>query len=414
MQVVVEFGTRRVEFHARKDELIAFRLGSPALDDAELKRRTRQVLEEPLDFPPLRQVVVPGDRLVIPVEPGLPGFEVILSEILLILEEAGLGSDVSVTLLATEPLPANMLAAGVASRVPLVVHNPDDTTRIAYLASTAGGRRIYLDRQLTDADVVLPVGWLGYDPIVGYHGPWAEIFPGLSNRDTLLAYHQAGIDSQEHRDRSLLGESAEVSWLLGSQFQVGVEVTTTGVADVLAGESAKLQAHGKKLIDQSYRLRTNRPADLVLAGLGVNWRPTTWSDLADGLANAHNLCRFGGRIVVLSELDALAGPALNFLSTQVDPREGPTLLRGRQNDVDFAEARSIALATSHAEVYLLSKLDSSFVEDLGLIPLETPSQAQKLLDASPSTVVLSPAEWMRAQVFEADPESLPANPSKGS
>ena len=69
------------------------------------------------------------------------------------------------------------------------------------------------------------------------------------------------------------------------------------------------------------------------------------------------------------------------------------------------EARSIALAISHAEVYLLSRLDPSLVEDLGMIPLETPSQAQKLLDANPSCVVLSPAERMRAQVSEGDPDT---------
>ena len=54
--------------------------------------------------------------------------------------------------------------AGVTFRT----HDPDDRANLAYLATTAGGRRVYLDRDLTDADFVLPVGRLAYDPLLGY------------------------------------------------------------------------------------------------------------------------------------------------------------------------------------------------------------------------------------------------------
>ncbi len=66
-----------------------------------------------------------------------------------------------------------------------MVHDPDDRAQIAYLASTKEGRRVYLNRLLTDADVVVPVGRLGYDPILGFRGPWSLLFPGLSDRETL-------------------------------------------------------------------------------------------------------------------------------------------------------------------------------------------------------------------------------------
>ena len=47
-----------------------------------------------------------------------------------------------------------------------------------YLAATKEGRRIYLNRSVIDADVVIPVGRIGFHPIMGYRGPWSVIFPG--------------------------------------------------------------------------------------------------------------------------------------------------------------------------------------------------------------------------------------------
>ena len=60
----------------------------------------------------------------------------------------------------------------------LVEHDPADRSRMAYLSSTKEGRRVYLNRHVTDADVVIPVGRVGYDPVLGYRGPWNVSFRG--------------------------------------------------------------------------------------------------------------------------------------------------------------------------------------------------------------------------------------------
>src|SRR5690606_33190636 len=108
---------------------------------------------------------------------------------------------------------------------------------LGYLASTKAGRRIYLNRALTEADVVVPVGALGFDPVLGYRGPWSTLFPGLSNAETQQAERRSAAGSG--RRGSVLEESAEVSWLLGSLFHVGVlpGVGGSGAAGVIAGEA---------------------------------------------------------------------------------------------------------------------------------------------------------------------------------
>ena len=93
------------------------------------------------------------------------------------------------------------LALALPEGVALAIHNPADRKQLAYLASTSEGRRVYLNRLLTDADVVVPVGRLGYDAVLGYRGPWGLIFPGLSDQETARSFRALTTAEWPRRDR---------------------------------------------------------------------------------------------------------------------------------------------------------------------------------------------------------------------
>ena len=59
---------------------------------------------------------------------------------------------------------------------------------MAYLAATDDGEPIMLNRLLTDADVVLPIGCLHSEPPTGYFGIHTPVFPTFSDHETLLAF----------------------------------------------------------------------------------------------------------------------------------------------------------------------------------------------------------------------------------
>src|SRR5262249_10539075 len=163
-----------------------------------------------------------GDQVVVALDPEVPNRATVVAMVVAILENAGVEAS-SVTLLVPPggpPLSAESLPAGVRH----VAHDPEDRPGLAYLSSTATGRRVYLSRLVTDADFVLPVGLLGYDPVLGYRGPWSTLFPGLSDRETLRSLRPMPVDEAPDPDRPApaLDESVEVSWLLGSQFHIGI------------------------------------------------------------------------------------------------------------------------------------------------------------------------------------------------
>jgi hypothetical protein len=329
--------------------------------------------------------------VVLPVAADLPDPLAVLEPIARTLREAEVGS---IDLISSMPL--NLPLPDATWHV----HDPDDRAGIAYLATTEEGRRVYLGRLLTDADLVIPVGTLGYDPALGYRGPWSVVFPGSSDRETIARYQNLTSDEPAARDRPTLAlrESAEVSWLLGCQLQVGVVPGVDGVLRVFAGVESVLRGKALEALDAAWTFTVEERAELVVAGVGAPGRPTSLETLAAGIATATRLVRRGGKIVVLSRAQGELGPALRALRGLDDPRVGLARLRGHETDADFATARQLAASLAWADVYLHSALEAGEVEDLGMVPLERPAEARKLVASAHSVTVLSQADRTRAQV----------------
>ncbi len=393
MHVAVEYQDERLDFELPAEHVVASWIGPPGLEAPRGVEALRDALERPLDYPPLRQIVVPGDRLVIAFDQTILPARGFLEAITQTLDQAGVGPE-NITVVA--PRDGNGLEGAIPSGVTLVVHDPDERGELAYLATTKQGRRIYLNRHLTDADVVVPVARLGYDPVVGYRGPWSLLFPELSDRATIKAIRSQSSRETANNPRSRalpkLDESFEVSWLLGSQFHVGLVPASTGFIEAVAGRETTVRDSGLEALDRHWQFQAASRADLVVVGIGQPGFPTTLENLAAGLLTATRLVRHGGKIVALSRASGKLGPALRGLCSLDDPREAATRLRGHESDDDYLVARHLAQALAWADVFLLSALPEQVVEDLFLVALDSPQQAQRLVAKSGSCLFVSRAE----------------------
>jgi hypothetical protein len=398
MQVEVSFQGERLELDVPEGRLVAAWRGPAGVDTARVPGLLARALEEPRGFPPLRQAVVPGDRVVIALGAGVPEPSAVLEAVCQTLASGGVDrADMTVL---TDPEPGSGEGLVVPDGVTLRRHAPDDRGEIAYLASTAEGRRVYLNRLLTDADFVLPVGRLGYEPVLGYGGPWGVIFPGLSDAETRQAFR--ALESVEPPDRRhprpALKESAEVSWLLGSQFQLGLVAGVTGMTEVVAGLNTTVFDEGSRAVDRAWGFRADSRAELVVVGIGRPGERSGIADLARGLTTATRLVQRGGKVVALSRAGGPLGPAVTRLLDLDDPRAGLSALKGQESAPDFAPARQLAAAVAWADVYLFSALDPDAVEGLSIIALDRPDEARRLAATSGSVVVVSQADQARARV----------------
>jgi hypothetical protein len=401
MRISVEYGQGRVELDLAEEIVLGVWSGPAGLPDSALKPLVLETLDHPLGYPPLRQAVVPGDRVVMPVDPATPALGPMVHAVCEVLQSAGVERE-GISVLALGPKPESIngsLPMGLAWHV----HDPDDESARAYLASTREGRRIYLNREVVDADFVLPIGRIGLDSSMGLRGPWSVVFPGLSDSDTRRSVQSRAASrgaSEASPETPALAESAGVSWLLGSQLQMGVVEGSSGVAGLVAGAEADVQSAGLRVLEEAWTYRVEERAALVVAGIGRPDHPGSLDDLAEAASTATRLVRRGGKIVLLSEVEGVLGPALGRIASANDPTRGPSLLKGTENEIDYPAALRLAEALAWADVYLFSRLDESSVEDLGMIALGRPSEAARLAQASDSCYIVSRAEATRALVDE--------------
>jgi nickel-dependent lactate racemase len=361
----------------------------------------RQALDSPWNYPALRRALTPDDHVVLVVDDRLPQVESLAAATLEHILSASVAPS-AITLLIL-PAGSRDWASALPSeyqRVAVEVHDPADRKRLAYLATTRRGRRIYLNRTAVEADQIVVLARERYDPLLGYWGPAAELFPELSDEAT-------GQELSKHLSTAPPGdkpwpaaqESEEVTWLLGAPFMVHViEGSGDEITQVIAGDAAAA-GESRRLLNARWRISVERPADTVVAIVGGDPARQGFSDLACALACAARVVSARGKIVLLSGARPSLGRGAEILCQADSADSGLALLR-RENPADIRAAFQWATAVQKASLYLLSKLPDDTAEDLFATPLQQVRQVQRLLGTDGSCLVIEDADKTLAVLAE--------------
>ena len=186
MQVRLAFGENDVFDAEVVDDCVrgvhTAALEGPLSDPAGALARA---LEQPLDFPPLSRAVVPGDQIVLALDSSVPQLPLVVGEIVSVLLAAQVEPGDLTFLTSSDGLgsedPRAALANPVAERIEVCTHDPSDEQQLGYLTATAGEERVYLNRRLIDADFIVPVARMGFDPLLGHRPTTGALFPDFSN-----------------------------------------------------------------------------------------------------------------------------------------------------------------------------------------------------------------------------------------
>jgi hypothetical protein len=363
---------------------------TPPTELSEQQRSTSIVsaLSAPIDFPPLSASLVPGDRVCVPLDLETPRWSEILVALVETLRSRRF-DDVAIEVLTTRPLSPleqTLFPGDVKHRA----HDPNDRDQLAYLASTATGSRIYLNRAIVEADLVVPVAVVRPDIALGLRGPWSLIYPDLS--DCPRGYAER--TNSAERPNSL-GESQEVNWLLGARFQVAVIGASDGVSQLIGGDAGPVYEAASHAHSLVWSLTPQERADVVVAGIGAPGSISTYDAAAAGLRVAVDAVRQGGEILIATRLADGLPPTLKRLAGLENPGIASRLLQGAEFHDDFELALELARARSWAQVYWLGNWPEDVVSELGLIPLEHPDEARRLVAKCQSCLFLSRADLVK-------------------
>jgi nickel-dependent lactate racemase len=392
MRWSVAFAQERLELELDPVRLVA-RPRAPLTPLADPVAAIRTALEGPFHFPALRRALTPDDHIAVVVDEGLTGLGRLLTPVLEHIVSAGVQPE-AITLVSppdssrqdwVDDLPDDL------QEVHLERHDPANRQRLAYLATTAAGRRLYLNRSVVEADQLVVVGRRWYDQLLGQAGAEGEVYPFLGDQETreeLLRRWNFAVPGKEAWP--MRQEAIEVNWLLGTPFFVQI-IPGQGdsVAYVVAGV-AEAAEEGRRLLDACWRQEVAEPADLVVASISGDPDRVSFADLAAAAASAARVVRPEGRIVLLTRAQPDLGPCRDLLFEAGEPEEVQQKLE-RDPKPELLPALLWAKATAHAHVSLLSELPEETVENLFAAPLPDLAGVQRWLDRGGSCVLLEDA-----------------------
>ena len=362
-------------------------------------------IQTPLDFPQLKQATVPGDHVVLALEPNVPAAPAVVAAIVPALLSGGVvAEDITVVrthtdIDAQQIDPRSVLPDEQRNAVKLTVHESGDEDQLAFLAADPKGEAIYLNRQMCEADLVIPIGYLRPDKCANRssrHGIWnTNVYPTFGDRKTIDHFSANGVPLTPGQLLYRQKQIDQVAWLLGVQVTAQV-LPGTGDSDMAnvvrlpcRGVSARLDdvPHGVAngcLKDGESRRRRNRR------------RPAqqTWANVGHALKTALPLVNDGGAVALCTELNSPLGPALRLIADSGDLESAAPRLR-KLRSPDAEVARLLVESQERVRIYLLSNLDEDVVEALGFGYIHSPTEITRLAKHHDSCILLPDAQYGR-------------------
>jgi len=374
-------------------------VGKPLLDipDAVLTS-----MQEPLDFPSFDRIVLADDSVAIALQPEIPCAAEMLAGAVRGIMAAGVPPElIRIVRVPTDRAISNeellsKLDDGVAERVTVTEHDPTNREQLSFLGASKDGNAIYVNRDLCDAEFVLPIGVQGVSQ--GIHGSW---FPAFSDTEMQERFHKAMSSSSNKKKAKQLAECEEAGWMMGIQFVIQlVPAGDNQAMHVLSGLPQAVWDRGNVLLKAAWEVKVDQPANLVVAGIGGGPEQQTWDNVTRTIDKLLDAVEVDGAIAICSQLKAKPGPALRGLAGG-DDYESDDLAIQRQANADAMAAARLNRALQRVRVYLLSELNERDVEDLGVAYVSDPKEIAKLSSQFDSCLVLQNAQHVSIARKEA-------------
>lgn len=366
----------------------------PMIPRQEVAGWVRHALSSPLDFPDLASSTVPGDMVVLAIQYGIPLVQNVVQGALDALGHAGIESS-SITVLITSQFAADSAALRELKEVirdsaKLVIHSAEDD-ELALLGITNSERLLRLNRVLCDADLVIPIGVTKSPERTDVVD---SLLAAFSDTQTLRRFHSPLSHETDATRQKLEHEVAECLWMLGVNLTLQVVPgPRSEIATVYCGTPEGVQRAAQETFHELWAQGVEARSDLVMASIVGDSAQQTWQNVSRALSLAEELLEPGGAIAICTEMATRPGPSVNRLQDAPDLMEVERKLL-KDDFPDSLSALTLCRSLQRGTVYLKSRLDPSLVESLGLAPINSEQELERLTHRYRRCLVLEEAQYL--------------------
>ncbi len=347
----------------------------------------RRALAEPIGTPRLRDIVRSGERVVVissditrPV-PTAAIMPVLLDE----LYEAGVDpNDVTLVFALGSHRPhteeERRRLAGERAWAEIACIDGDPATCV-HVGDTAAGTPVDIVEAVAKADRRVCLGNIEYHYFAGYSGGAKAIMPGVSTCEAIQANHTKMVDPRACAgnldDNPVRQDIEEAAALVGCDFLLNVVLDEhKRIVKAVAGDMVQAHRAGCRFLDGLYRVSIPRRADIVIVSQGGAPKDLNLYQTQKALDNAKHAIADGGVVILVGSCKEGLGNATFEEWMTAAERPSDLIERiGRDFKLGGHKAAAIAMVMEHADIYLVSDMDSAFVESLFFTPFASLEEA---------------------------------------
>ncbi|HID64139.1 MAG TPA: nickel-dependent lactate racemase [Anaerolineae bacterium] len=346
-----------------------------------------RAVTHPLGTPPLRDIVQPGQRVVIITSDTTRPCptNILLPPVLEELREAGCDiGDVRLIFAVgahrhhTRAEQAALIGKSLFGEIECIDSDPED---VIFLGTTRRGTPVEAFRPVVEADVRICLGVVEFHYFAGYSGGAKALVPGVCSQRTIQANHAMMLEPGARSGR-LVGNPVredleEAAAMIGANFILNVVLgPTKSVIFASAGDVTEAHRAACAYLDERYKVRLESEFDIVVVSAGGWPKDINLYQSQKALDNAAIAVRPESIIILVAECkEGLGHPVFEeWLTAGQTPDE--LMERIRENFVlGGHKAAAIAAVLKGASVYLVSALSPELVRQCGFVPFATVQEA---------------------------------------
>lgn len=334
-EFTLKIGKGTTSFSIPEQQLLYNLVGRNQEPPEDLEAAYLKALDNPIDCPPLKEIVNPGETVAITVSDITRAWQrnhLTLPILINYLNEAGIDDrDITVIIAVgahrqnSEAEFAELCTQEICDRVRVLNNDAWDSDNMVYYGKTSRGTEVSVNRVVAEADRVILTGGVIYHYMVGYGGGRKSIMPGVASLKTIQQSHMWAME-KELGDGSnplaanmkTIGNPAhedmmEAAAFVQADFLVNVVPNLDGdISGIFTGNWVSAWLAATRMVDDIFGVSIEQKADIVIASAGGYPKDINLYQSQKTIDNAVYAMKRGGVVILLAECPDIQEPAEFF------------------------------------------------------------------------------------------------------
>lgn len=334
-EFTLKIGKGSTTFSIPTEQLLYNLVGRNLKPPENLTAAYLKALDNPIDSPPLKEIVNPGETVVIAVSDITRGWQrndLTLPVLIDYLNQAGIADqDITVIIAVgahrqnTDSEFAELCTEAVCKRVRVLNNNAWDSDNMVYYGKTSRGTEVSINRLVAEADRVILTGGVIYHYMVGYGGGRKSIMPGVASLKTIQQSHMWAMEKEVGNGSNPLAanmktegnpaheDMMQAAAFVQPDFLVNVVPNLDGdITGIFTGNWVSAWLAATRMVDEIFGVTIKEQADIVIASAGGYPKDINLYQSQKTIDNAVYAMKPGGVTILLAECSDIQEPSEFF------------------------------------------------------------------------------------------------------